>query len=59
MTLLLIIGLVVCVIGFIVYRKPDPLDTTPGPWEYKPPSVLERRRMRRQWEDRWFNQLNK
>jgi hypothetical protein len=47
MMLLLVIGLVVCVIGFIAYRKPDPYhvdrrDVVP---------LRERKHLRLQWEE--------
>ena len=54
MTLLLIIGLIVCVVGFFAYRKPDPYhvdrrDVVP---------LRKRKQKRRQWEDDWDNRLN-
>jgi len=53
-TLLLIIGLVVCVVGFFAYRKPDPYhvdrrDVVP---------LSERKRKRQQWTDDWDQRLN-
>ena len=55
MTLLLIIGLVVCVVGVIAHRKPDPYhvprrDVVP---------FRERRQKRRQWEDDWALELKR
>ena len=50
MTLLLIIGLVVCVIGFIVLRPDDPDEGNPGGVDRVP--YHERTRLRKEWKKR-------
>ena len=55
MTLLLIIGLVFCVIGFIAYRKPDRFGHVPRR-DVVPRK--DRKVKRQQWEDYWYQRLN-